>query len=287
MTGSRLSRPTSAALLQGRWKGRCWAGAGASDLHPADPGRPTTAMAGSQSTTAGTMACEALTPGTVARRVRHIAPSSFPVAANATVPVGAFDAAYAGTEPFMGLHEPGKPPWEIGGPQPAVVALADAGLITGKVLDVGCGTGENALHLAARGLEVVGVDASGVGIEKAQAKARQRHLSCQFLVADALELDSWDERFDCIVDTGLLHLFSRTDCTRLVTGLHQVLRPGGRHHLVCFNHHKPPPAPRVSRHGIATTFRHGWRVERIVECRYEVLDGLKGPNAWQASLVRL
>ena len=73
-----------------------------------------------------------------------------------------------------------------------------------------------------------------------------------------------------------------------MTGLHQLLRPGGRHHLVCFNHRKPPPAPRrLSRHDIATTFRHGWRVERVVECRYEVLDGREGPNAWQASLVRL
>lgn len=38
---------------------------------------------------------------------------------------------------------------------------------------------------------------------------------------------------------------------------------------------------------IATTFRHDWRVEGVVQCRYEVLDGMERPNAWDASLVRL
>ena len=169
-----------------------------------------------------------------------------------------------------------------------MVALAEAGLITGRVLDVGWWDGENALYLATRGLEVVGIDASGVGIDKARGKAQQRDLPCQFLVADALELGNWDERFDTVVDAGLLHLFAKADCARLVRGLHQVLRRGGRHHVVCFSHRKPRPAPRrLSRHDIAATFRHGWKLERVLECRYEVLDGLEGPNAWQASLVRL
>ena len=241
-----------------------------------------------ESPTVGTKTGEALLWGPGARRGCYPGCPSSPVTANATVPVDAFDAAYAGTERFMGIHEPGRPPWEIGRPQPAVVALADAGVITGRVLDAGCGTGENALYLAGRGLKVVGVDASGVGIDNARAKAQQRRIACRFLVADALELGSWDERFDCVLDSGLLHLFSRADCTRLVRGVHHVLRQGGRHHLVCFSHRKPLPAPRrLSRHDIATTFRHGWRVERVVECRYEVLDGREGPNAWQASLVRL
>ena len=46
----------------------------------------------------------------------------------------------------------GKPPWDIDRPQPAFVALAESGLVTGRVLDVGCGTGEHALMAAAMGL---------------------------------------------------------------------------------------------------------------------------------------
>ena len=44
----------------------------------------------------------------------------------------------------------GQAPWDIPGPQPAFVALEEAGAIRGSVLDAGCGTGENALYLASR-----------------------------------------------------------------------------------------------------------------------------------------
>ena len=222
------------------------------------------------------------------RDLRKRRPDRSPAPSGGTVPVSVFDAAYAGTERFMGVHEEGKPPWEIGGPQPAIVASAEAGAITGRVLDVGCGTGENALYLAARGHAVVGVDASTGGIARAQSKLEHRDLPCRFLVADALELAGWDERFDTVIDSGFLHLLSEADCARLVAGLHHVLRRGGRHHLVCFSRRKPLPAPRrLSRHDIAASFGRGWRLERLVECRYEVLDGLHGRNAWRASLVRL
>src|SRR4029079_10454222 len=46
-----------------------------------------------------------------------------------------------------------RPPWDIGRPQPAFHALTAAGTITGRVLDVGCGTGEHTLMCAAIGLE--------------------------------------------------------------------------------------------------------------------------------------
>lgn len=45
----------------------------------------------------------------------------------------------------------GPPPWDIGRPQPAVVRLASEGGFSGAVLDAGCSTGENALHVASLG----------------------------------------------------------------------------------------------------------------------------------------
>ena len=49
---------------------------------------------------------------------------------------------------FEWAYRNGVPPWDIGRAQPAIVRLAEEGLFAGDVIDVGCGTGENALYLA-------------------------------------------------------------------------------------------------------------------------------------------
>jgi hypothetical protein len=73
---------------------------------------------------------------------------------------------------FEGAYRFGDPPWDIGRAQPAIVRLAAEGLIAGDVIDVGCGTGENAIHLASRGLAVVGVDAAST----AQSRQGCKHV---------------------------------------------------------------------------------------------------------------
>ena len=69
----------------------------------------------------------------------------------------------------------GKAPWDIGKPQPRFVAIADE--VTGPVLDAGCGTGENALFFASRGLRVTGIDFVPEAIERARRKAAERGLA--------------------------------------------------------------------------------------------------------------
>ena len=60
----------------------------------------------------------------------------------------------------------------IGEPQPAIVALERAGLISGKVLDVGCGTGEHTILLTRLGYDVLGIDFAPNAIEQARAQCR-------------------------------------------------------------------------------------------------------------------
>jgi 2-polyprenyl-3-methyl-5-hydroxy-6-metoxy-1,4-benzoquinol methylase len=62
-------------------------------------------------------------------------------------------------------------PWDIGRPQPALVRLAAEGGFAGAVLDAGCGTGENALHVAALGLQVLGVDVAETAVSTATSDA--------------------------------------------------------------------------------------------------------------------
>ena len=126
-----------------------------------------------------------------------------------------FDEAYSGV-----------PNWEIGRPQREFVTLEETGEIRGDVLDVGCGTGENALFLAERGHKVWGVDSVPRAIELAREKARERDLPVTFLVQDALDMENLSRTFDTIIDSGLFHALSDPDRLRFVRSLAAVLRPG-------------------------------------------------------------
>src|SRR5438874_9453945 len=91
--------------------------------------------------------------------------------------------------PWDASYHDGPAPWDVGQPQPPVVRLASEGAFAGPVLDAGCGSGENALHLASLGLSVVGVDVAETALAMARAKADERGLEVEFAAADALELD--------------------------------------------------------------------------------------------------
>ena len=199
-----------------------------------------------------------------------------------------------GAERFESMYL-GQAPWDIPGPQPAVVGLEEAGEVVGSVLDAGCGTGENAIYLASRGHEVCGIDYVPLAIERAVKKAEQRGLGVHFQVADALQLEKLARRFDTVIDCGLFHTFSDEERPRYVAGLAQVVRPGGRYHLFCFSDKEPPgEGPRrVTQGEIRDAFRDGWDVRAIRESAFETATypgapqfSPGGPKAWLATVVR-
>jgi 2-polyprenyl-3-methyl-5-hydroxy-6-metoxy-1,4-benzoquinol methylase len=183
-----------------------------------------------------------------------------------------------------------RPPWDIDGPQPAFVKLWHEGLIRGPVLDVGCGTGENALFLAAQGIEAWGIDLVLAAIGQARAKARARGLpAARFLVADALALRELGMTFETVIDSGLFHALSDPERPYFEKSLEQVIKPGGLYHMLCFSDREPgTDGPRrVSQAEILATFARGWRLLCLEDTRF--LDRIHegGARAWLASLERV
>jgi cyclopropane fatty-acyl-phospholipid synthase-like methyltransferase len=183
----------------------------------------------------------------------------------------------------------GTPPWDIGRPQPAYEAVADAGKLRGVVLDVGCGTGEHALMAAARGYEAVGVDASPKAITRAKQKASQRGLTVDFRVADALDLRALGAIYDTVLDCGLFHVFDDEQRARYVRSLAAVVNPGGTYFMLCFSDKVPPGfgPRRISQQEIRDAFADGWTPLSIEPTILAVNFTADGIQAWLAEIARV
>lgn len=189
---------------------------------------------------------------------------------------------------FNALYEAGTPPWDIGRPQSAFLRLADADQVGGRVLDVGCGTGEHALMAAARGLEVTGVDIAPAALRLARAKALQRSLDARFEVWDALDLPALGLQFDSVLDCGLFHTFGDDQRALFVAGLRAVVVPEGRYFMLCFSDKQPGDwgPRRVRQDEIRHCFNDGWRIDSIEETVLEITFSPEGVHAWMAAFTR-
>ncbi len=195
--------------------------------------------------------------------------------------------------PWDASYHDGAPPWDIGRPQPAIVRLAAARGFAGTVLDAGCGTGENALHVASLGLPVLGVDVAETALAIARAKARDRGLEVEFAAADAFALDRLGRTFETVLDCGLFHTFDGDERPRYVASLAAVTERDATLYVLCFSDAVPGTGPHpVSEEVLRTAFgpRSGWKVAAVEPDRIETSyddDGGGGTPAWLATIERI
>jgi cyclopropane fatty-acyl-phospholipid synthase-like methyltransferase len=127
----------------------------------------------------------------------------------------------------------GRPPWDTGVTPPEVVEFLDRTPV-GRALDIGCGTGTNAVAMAARGWRVTGVDFSSRALRAARARAAAAGLTVDFIQGDASELRGVTGRFEYLLDIGCFHSLPPDSQRRYAGRLAELAVPGASFMLYTF-----------------------------------------------------
>lgn len=100
----------------------------------------------------------------------------------------------------------GQLPWDTGESEPLLVEFITSGGVTpGPTLDIGAGTGTNAIWMAERGFDVFGADIAP--LERAHAKLDGRALRCRFAASEFLAASPDSGPFQFVFDRGCFHVF--------------------------------------------------------------------------------
>src|SRR5699024_10468088 len=139
----------------------------------------------------------------------------------------------------------------------------------GRILDVGCGSGDNSIFLAERGYSVTGVDGSSAGLAQARERARKRGVDVDFFVDDATELNSLQQRFDMVLYSALFHCLRADQRADYAAALHRVTAPGATLRLLCLADVNSRPVPMgVGERELRRALGEYWNVTELGTTSY-------------------
>ncbi len=134
------------------------------------------------------------------------------------------------------LYRFSKAPWDTGPREELVKLVENRTIQPGRAIDLGCGTGANAIFLAQHGFEVTGVDFSQAAIEKARQTATTAGIKIHFVVDDLTGLRHVSGQFDFLLDYGVLDDLSLRQREAYVQNMLPLARLGSRYLLWGFEY---------------------------------------------------
>lgn len=120
-------------------------------------------------------------------------------------------------------------PWDIGTPAPELIAVAPTlELPTKKVLEIGCGTGTNAIWMAQQGYDVTATEVAPTALELAKKKADAAQVSVDFKLSDICEeLAVAKESAGFVFDRGVFHTMPEEKRLTFAENVARSLMKGG------------------------------------------------------------
>ncbi|MSQ02773.1 MAG: class I SAM-dependent methyltransferase [Myxococcales bacterium] len=158
-----------------------------------------------------------------------------------------------------------------------------AGVPDGRVLEIGCGTGTNAVYLASLGVDVVATDVSPRAVERARQRAAAAGVSIEFAVVDYLGEDAPGGPFAFVFDRGVWHVFDgAADRDRYAARVSRQLTVGGRWLSVSGSTEGPAREtgpPRRSLRDIALAIEPHLELVEVARTRFSAEDDGAGQSA--------
>jgi methyl halide transferase len=158
-----------------------------------------------------------------------------------------------------------------------------------RALELGCGTGTNAVWLAERGFTVTAVDFAANAVDAARRRAEAAKQSIEFVTGDVTNLTEVAGPFPFVFDRGCYH------CVRRAGGLGGYLKTldrltsaGSRVLILAGNPDSSEPGgpPKVTAGELCSDFERHFRIERLAAMRFEDAGHVDGPLGWRLELVR-
>ena len=138
------------------------------------------------------------------------------------------------------MYEKPRAPWTRTEPPLELVELIESRKISPcKTIDIGCGEGFYSIYLASKGFDVIGIDISERAIQYAKGNAASRGVNVRFVVMDIANLEQLNEKFDFVLEWGLIHQIMPSQRRKYVEDVAELLDTGGKYLSVCFNEQSP------------------------------------------------
>ncbi len=166
-------------------------------------------------------------------------------------------------------------PWDTGRPSTELMRVVrDEKIATGRAIELGCGTGTNAVWLAEQGFEVTAVDFSPLALERAKTRAEVAGVTIQFYLADVLNPSSLGGPYSFFFDRGCYHVVRRIDVGKFLQTIRQLTEPGSRGLVLAGNAKEPhdPGPPVVEEKDIRRELGSVFEIVWLREFRFDQVE---------------
>jgi SAM-dependent methyltransferase len=176
---------------------------------------------------------------------------------------------------FQWKYWHGQTPWDTNITPPEVETFLKTAT-PGRALDLGCGTGTNAIRMAQDRWQVTGIDFSPRAIHMARRKSRRKGFSIDFRVGDVTRLPPFETPFDYILDIGCLHGLEAHQYQNYAEQVGRLLAPSGTFMLYAW-------MPRIRngrKYGLTAEQVHALFAPPLSEIQTVVGEEKGSPTAW-------